>query len=581
MADPAMERCPACGAHVDGTAVVAGGVLRCEKCGMRFPRPRKLAKGAEKPALAAKDDVDGLGIHPALARKYRKNSGEGPSMPGVSAPPEGHDPPERATEIEPARRMSMEARTPLPSDPGLAARSLPESARLPAAAPKPQPVPPPRPPEGEAQETPIERRAPAQAKPRAGGAKEDPLPVVPGYEILELIGKGAMGRVWKGRSTRDGALAAIKVLAPELAARQDFIARFEREAAAIRAVNHPGVVAILDAGHSIHGAVGSEVHEPYFCMEYVEGQPLRRELDRGPLSPDRALHYARLIVQGLGAAHARGVIHRDLKPENILVVHTTAAQRWEDDRLVLVDFGLAGIVDEENDPHPNLTKSRMTMGTVNYMAPEQRTDAKRVDHRADLYAAGVILYELLTGDLPLGRFALPTEKGLKLPPSIDRVIVTGLARQQDERFQNADAFDQALAAIEVEIGSTAMKRAAPSAAAVVEVPRAPAGPAGPPPVHDTPVTGKRPRVLSAVDESAPAGSSTRPSEIGELPDDADAASGDDDEPQAITRAPYVKSQVLAWSVGALLVGTLVGLVAFRPGCGDAPSAAAPVGVTER
>src|SRR5690606_37393142 len=110
------------------------------------------------------------------------------------------------------------------------------------------------------------------------------------------------------------------------------------------------------------------------------------------------------------------VIHRDLKPENILM-HGPAG----DERPVLVDFGLAGILEEENDPHPNLTKSRMTMGTVNYMAPEQRTDAKRVDQRADLYAAGVIFYELLTGDLPIGRFALPTERGFGVSKSVDDV----------------------------------------------------------------------------------------------------------------------------------------------------------------
>ena len=131
------------------------------------------------------------------------------------------------------------------------------------------------------------------------------------------------------------------------------------------------------------------------------------------------------MIQGLGAAHARGVIHRDLKPENILVQLEAPGIA---ERLVIVDFGLAGMLDENNDPHPNLTKSRMTMGTVNYLAPEQRTDAKRVDQRADLYAAGVIFYELLTGNLPLGRFALPTERGVPVPLSVDRCIVRALAR---------------------------------------------------------------------------------------------------------------------------------------------------------
>ncbi len=593
------ERCPACAAHVDDSGAVAGGVLRCEKCGMRFPRKRTQKQAVEKPALAAKDDVDGLGIHPALARRYRKNSGEGGavSMPGVSLPGVDAPPVERATEIEPARRMSMEARTPLPSFPGAVdaprVDAPPPAARLPeapppvvaaaAAAAKAGRV------DDEAGATPVERRANAQ-KGRPPPV-EDPLPVVPGYDVMELLGKGAMGRVWKGVHKKTGGLAAIKVLAPELAARQDFIARFEREAAAIRAVNHPGVVAILDTGHSVHGNLGSEVHEPYFCMEYIEGQPLRRQLDKGPLLPERALHYARLIVQGLGAAHERGVIHRDLKPENILLVGNPAGMLASGggDRLVLVDFGLAGIVDEEYDPHPNLTKSRMTMGTVNYMAPEQRTDAKRVDHRADLYAAGVILYELLTGDLPLGRFALPTERGTKLPPSIDRCIVTALARNPDERFQNAAELDEAIAGIEIEIGSTATlpKAAAPAApgvaaaagvvvAKVVPIEQPLAGPPPPMQQNDTPVTAGRPRVLPPISDGGRSdASSSVVAEGGEAPT-MPSLMGEafEDEPEALTRGPELKRQTMAWSVAALVVGTVIGLIALR-GCDDAPATAAP------
>jgi serine/threonine protein kinase len=445
------ERCPACDAIVDDTGVAPGGPLRCGKCGTRFPksraRPAAAGGGASVDAnkWTVKDDPGGLGIHPALARKYQKasmppsqpadlepndtdaESPQLPELPGPGALPAAVPPPRKDTRVL-GQRPDLMAPTPalLDSEEG----------------PSPGTTNPGRP---------LQRNEPARAAPSPAqkpAPPGEPLPFVPGYEVTELVGKGAMGRVYGARQIASGKPSAIKILAPELAARQDFIQRFEREGAAMRAVNHPGVVAVMDAG-AARQPDGSTAY--YICMDYIEGPPLRRHLDKGALPPDRALRYARLIIQGLGAAHARGVIHRDLKPENILAPPAPDG----DDRLVLVDFGLAGILDEENDPHPNLTKSRMTMGTVNYMAPEQRTDAKRVDQRADLYAAGVILYELLTGDLPLGRFALPTERGVPVPASVDRCIVRALARNPDERYQVAAQFDEDLRAIEAELRKTA------------------------------------------------------------------------------------------------------------------------------
>ena len=273
---------------------------------------------------------------------------------------------------------------------------------------------------------------------------------VEGYEVLEQVGKGAMGAVFRARHLASGRDAAVKILAEELAARPDFVMRFEREAAALRAVHHSGVVAILDSGET--------AGKHYLCMEYVHGLPLRKLLRDGALPPMRALTYARQILQALAAAHDRGVIHRDLKPENVLVRRPEGQHGTHpDEELVLVDFGLAGIVDEADDPHPNLTKSAITMGTVNYMAPEQRIDAKRVDHRADIYSCGVMLYELITGDLPLGRFALPTEKGVAVPRSLDECIVKALARQPSERFQQAIEMDEALARVSREVLEMAEK----------------------------------------------------------------------------------------------------------------------------
>lgn len=524
------ERCPACAAHVDDTNVSPGGPLRCDKCGTRFPKPRQpraRIEGAASPlsppagAKAPKDEADGLGIHPALAKRYREKNSMPPQDSELHA--EGF-----AGDELPARPPTrvMDDDDPGTTNPGRPiARRSQEGAPL-ARAAEPPVAPKPLPPAVHAPRVPAPAAAPAEAP--------DVLPIVPGYLCTELVGKGAMGRVYRATRTsvvKPGGqrMAAIKILAPELAARPDFIARFEREGAAMRAVQHPGVVAVLDAGAALQPD-GSTAH--YISMEFIEGPPLRRHLDKGALSPERALRYARLIIQGLGAAHARGVIHRDLKPENILAPPDPAG--GDDDRLVLVDFGLAGILDEENDPHPNLTKSRMTMGTVNYMAPEQRTDAKRVDQRADLYAAGVIFYELLTGDLPLGRFALPTERAVPVPASVDRCIVRALARNPDERYQTAAQFDTELRAIEEELKKNAAR--------------------------DTVIGRARPG----------GGGTTNQRSIIDEPHDTHHGGGDvmsggliaaTDGPATewVSAAPWIKRPLLYWSAGALLVGALLGI----------------------
>ncbi len=266
------------------------------------------------------------------------------------------------------------------------------------------------------------------------------FPDIPGYRILDIVGKGAMGQVYKAVFERTDQLAAVKVLAPNLASRPDFIARFEREAAALDAVEHPGVVPILERGQA------DDLH--FLSMPFVEGVSLRRLMPKGGLPALRAIRYARQIAQALGAAHDKQVVHRDLKPENILVQETPDEFGTYHEILILVDFGLAGMGDD--DPHPNLTKSRMTMGTVNYMAPEQRTDAKRVGPEADIYALGVIFYEMLTGDLPLGRFHLPTERpGLgHLPKSLDKLISKILQQDVSKRYRSIPELEKDFKKIE-------------------------------------------------------------------------------------------------------------------------------------
>jgi serine/threonine-protein kinase len=269
--------------------------------------------------------------------------------------------------------------------------------------------------------------------------------------MLRQLGKGAMGHVYQALEHQSQRVVAIKVLAPELAVRRDLVQRFEREAAALARVEHPGVVGILSRG----SAAG--LH--YIVMRFVEGQSLFAVMGAaGTLPPLRALAYTRQLVQALGAAHERGVIHRDLKPENVIVEPYRTKEWVTEERLVIVDFGLAGIIGGEAGPYPNLTRSRTTMGTMNYMAPEQQVDAKHVDHRTDLYAAAVILYEMLTRELPLGRFRLPSEQGAPVPRSVDDCLGRALAKDKDDRYATATEFDAALAALETEIGALMHKR---------------------------------------------------------------------------------------------------------------------------
>jgi serine/threonine protein kinase len=502
------ERCPACSADVVDAGVQPGGSLRCDRCGTRFPKARARAAAA---AVAHQEiDEHQLGIHPALAKRYARvvhdGQAEVPALPAAPKPIAGDN--RVLAGGMPSLEGPAEDNGTHPGRPA-ARRSLDGAPARPPPAAAARAVPPPP-----AVET---------------------LPRIPGYEVIELIGKGAMGRVYRARHTASGRAAAIKTLAPELAVRPDFVQRFEREGAAMRAINHSGVVQVWD-----QGSAGDDVY--YIAMAFIPGHPLRKYLEQGPLPVAQALRFTRRILQALAAAHRPGVIHRDLKPENILMQGPVG-----DERPVLVDFGLAGILQEENDPHPNLTKSRMTMGTVNYMAPEQRTDAKRVDQRADIYAAGVIFYELLTGDLPLGRFALPTERGAGMPASVDTVIIKALARNADERYSTADDFDAALARIEAELGITT-----PTVERDTVV-----GPAG----SDT-LPGRAARHDLRRDSSEPAMTSA-PSGMSLAPAGAPHTIFESIAQQAwVTMLPTVTTRWLAGGV-ALLVGTILGLLLLR------------------
>ena len=257
-------------------------------------------------------------------------------------------------------------------------------------------------------------------------------PKVPGYDIYYEIGRGAMGGVFKAKKLKEGKMVALKILSQELANRPDLVARFEREIFALRSLKHKNIVSIIDSG-SIE-----KIH--YFAMEFIEGITLRTYMNKGMLDFYEASFITIEILQGLQYAHEHGIIHRDLKPENVLLEYPDQDFSQPPSRVILVDFGLVGIGALGFDPHPNLTRSKVTMGTVNYMAPEQHIDAKRVDFRSDIYSCGVMFFEMLTSDLPIGRYLMPHERGINLPANAEEIITKSLARNLNDRYTSCKSF---------------------------------------------------------------------------------------------------------------------------------------------
>jgi serine/threonine protein kinase len=240
-------------------------------------------------------------------------------------------------------------------------------------------------------------------------------PAVPGYELLALLGKGGMGEVWKARQLSLGRVVALKVLPEKFARDGEFVRRFEKEATALAHLSHPNIVQIIDRGQA-----GDHM---YFTMELVVGINLRELMNERRLPVREALRIGSQVARAIDYAHEEKIVHRDLKPENVLVDARGHVK--------IADFGLAGM--QGNAQNISLTATAVAMGTVNYMAPEQRRDAKNVSHKADLYSLGVLLYELLTGELPLGRFKTPSQRVPGLDPALDDVVVPLLETEPEAR----------------------------------------------------------------------------------------------------------------------------------------------------
>ncbi len=271
----------------------------------------------------------------------------------------------------------------------------------------------------------------------------------PALEILELIGRGGMGCVYKARQRGLDRVVALKIL-PRHAATASFTERFAREARALARLSHPSIVTVYDFGEA-GGAY-------YFVMEYVDGVNLRQLLreSQGRLERVEALRIVGAMCDALEYAHEEGIVHRDIKPENILLDRRG--------RVKIADFGLAKLLRENGGGRADLTLTSpdQLMGTLHYMAPEQTETPLAVDHRADIYSLGVVLYEMLTGELPLGRFPLPSEVG-RGDPQLDRIVERTLAKDPSRRFQRASEIKTAVEAI----GGAGAGAAAPSAVPAV------------------------------------------------------------------------------------------------------------------
>jgi predicted Ser/Thr protein kinase len=245
----------------------------------------------------------------------------------------------------------------------------------------------------------------------------------PDLEILDLIGHGGMSAVFRAKQPKLDRVGALKVLPKSLAATPGFAERFTREGRVLARLSHPHIVAVHDFGESCGFC--------YLIMEYVDGVNLRQAMRAGRFTPEQALNIIPAICDALQFAHTQGVLHRDIKPENILLDSKG--------RVKIADFGIAKIISEDSGDAMLLTQSGARLGTAPYMAPEQIEQPSSVDHRADIYSLGVVFYEMLTGELPLGRFAAPSEFAA-VGGNIDEIVFRALEKERGRRQQSAGEF---------------------------------------------------------------------------------------------------------------------------------------------
>ncbi|MEM8884341.1 MAG: serine/threonine-protein kinase [Planctomycetota bacterium] len=254
----------------------------------------------------------------------------------------------------------------------------------------------------------------------------DPLlgRLVDGYRIEAIIGRGAIGSVYRAEQASLRRAVALKVLPPNFADDPRLLRRFHREASKLASLSHPHIVQVFDRGE-IEG-------RPYLALELAAGETLRDRLRKGPLPAREAIRIAASICDALDYAHAKGVLHRDLRPENVIVTKGGAVK--------VADFGLAEAAARE-------TVSHVHAGAYEYLAPEQRANPSAGDARADLFSTAVVLYEMLTGELPIGHFELPAQKQPELDARLDDILERGLAPSPRRRYAQAGEMARELRAL--------------------------------------------------------------------------------------------------------------------------------------
>ena len=292
--------------------------------------------------------------------------------------------------------------------------------------------------------------------PRTPSHREDSSPastqrVLSGrYELGELIGRGGMADVFRGLDTRLGRTVAIKLLRPDLARDPQFQARFKREAQAVAALNHPSIVAVFDTGdHAVPGGHDDTVRVPYIVMEFVSGKTIRDLIRAKEVTIDQAIDFALGVLSALDYSHKAGIVHRDIKPANVMFCPDSNSVK-------VMDFGIARAM---ADSSATMTQTQAVVGTAQYLSPEQAR-GETVDARSDLYSAGCLLYEMLTGrppfigDSPVSvayqhvrEIAEPASSlNPEVSPALDSVLAKALQKNRADRFQDAAAFRRALRA---------------------------------------------------------------------------------------------------------------------------------------
>jgi eukaryotic-like serine/threonine-protein kinase len=272
------------------------------------------------------------------------------------------------------------------------------------------------------------------------------------YVVSQKLGEGGMGSVYLAEHPAIGKKVALKVLHAEFAANQEVVSRFFNEAKAVNDIQHPNIVDIVDYGVLAAGPGGEQM--VYFIMEFLPGIALADLIRReAPLAPERALAVSLQVADALSASHAKGIIHRDLKPDNIMLIQ----RGRERDFVKLLDFGIAKLTGDQ--PGSRRTRTGIVMGTPAYMSPEQCEGRGNIDHRTDIYALGIVLYEMITGRVPFtgegygevlvqhltqAPAAPSTIRGL-IPPHVEQVVLKALEKRPEMRFPTVEEMMRALA----------------------------------------------------------------------------------------------------------------------------------------